>query len=115
MDDFQQPEETTIQTEEVAVIVKDAVDSVVGPTLQYDHSKVQHWINTIVETSMKKLTALNKPFKFIVNCLIMRRTGAGLHLASSTVWDITSDNLYLYKEESNKYLYCITTVYWTQI
>eukprot|EP00667_Euglena_gracilis_P025470 EG_transcript_29924 len=115
MDDFQQPEETTIQPEEVNVIVKDAVDSVVGGNMQYDHSKVSHWINTIVETCLKKLTALNKPFKFVITCMIMRKTGAGLHLASSCLWDITCDNLYMHKEESNKYLYCITTVYWTAL
>ena len=40
MDDFQQPEETTIQQEEINVIVKDAVDSVVGSNVQYDHEKV---------------------------------------------------------------------------
>lgn len=115
MDDFQQPEETTIQPEEVNVIVKDAVDSVVGGNLQYDHEKVGHWINTICETCMKKLSALNKPFKFIITCMIMRKTGAGLHLASSAMWDITCDNLFMHKEESNKYLYCITTVYWTAL
>eukprot|EP01012_Entosiphon_sulcatum_P067864 TRINITY_DN9772_c0_g2_i3.p1 TRINITY_DN9772_c0_g2~~TRINITY_DN9772_c0_g2_i3.p1 ORF type:complete len:116 (-),score=27.16 TRINITY_DN9772_c0_g2_i3:174-521(-) len=111
MDDFQQPEEITIPQEEVAVIVKDAVDSVVGGNMQYDHAKVGQWCNTIIETCMKKLKELNKPFKFVVTCLIMRRTGAGLHTASSTIWDITTDQLYIHREESNKYLLCITHVF----
>jgi len=115
MDDFQQPEETTLSQEEITVIVKDAVDSVVGGNVQYDHTKVGQWINNIIETCMKKLTQLYKPFKFVVTCLITKRTGAGLHTASSTIWDITSDNLYCHREEGNKYLYCITTVYWTAL
>ena len=45
----------------------------------------------MVEVCLKRLTALNKPFKYVVTCVIMQKNGAGLHTASSCYWDNTTD------------------------
>eukprot|EP00669_Euglena_mutabilis_P005274 TRINITY_DN16683_c0_g1_i1.p1 TRINITY_DN16683_c0_g1~~TRINITY_DN16683_c0_g1_i1.p1 ORF type:complete len:116 (+),score=18.75 TRINITY_DN16683_c0_g1_i1:33-380(+) len=112
MDDAQQPEDISIRPEEVSGIVKDIVDQVIGSQAYYDHVKAGHWINSIVELSMKKLVGLNKPFKFVVTCIVMQKTGAGLHAASSALWDVASDNVVMHREESHKTMYCITTIHW---
>jgi hypothetical protein len=45
----------------------------------------------MVEVCLKRLTGLNKPFKYVVTCVIMQKNGAGLHTASSCYWDNTTD------------------------
>ena len=58
---------------------------------------------------MKRLKDLNKPFKYIVTAVIMQKNGAGLHTATSTFWDITTDGSATVRWES-KTMYCIATV-----
>ncbi|KAJ1506087.1 Dynein light chain Tctex-type [Coelomomyces lativittatus] len=57
----------------------------------YHHQKVGQWNTNIVEQCLKKLTSLNKPYKYIVTCIIMQKNGAGLHCANSCYWDQSSD------------------------
>ena len=45
----------------------------------------------VIELTMKRLKELNQPFKYIVTCAIMQKNGAGLHMATSTFWDNSSD------------------------
>jgi dynein light chain Tctex-type 1 len=53
--------------DEVSVIMKESVDSILS-NQSYHHNKVAQWNANIVEQILKKLTSLNKPFKYIVNC-----------------------------------------------
>lgn len=49
--------------------VKEIIQTVTKQTLQnavYQASKVDGWISNIVEGTLKKLQALEKPFKYIV-------------------------------------------------
>eukprot|EP00873_Tetraselmis_striata_P046500 jgi/Tetstr1/466764/TSEL_011234.t1 len=55
--------------------------------------KVGQWTSACLDTCVKKLTALNKPFKYVVTCVVMQKNG------SRTVrWE-------------NKSMYCICTVF----
>lgn len=76
----------------------------------YTHSRVPQWTSDVIENCMGRLKGLNKPFKYIVTCAIMQKTGAGLHMASSCYWDNTSDGSYTTKWE-NKTMYCIVSVF----
>lgn len=98
-------EEKSVQfaKEEVAIIVKDAVETVINFETLYQHNKVSHWVNSIIETCMKRLTSLGKPFKYIVTCVIMQNNGAGFHTASSCFWD-ASDGYYIHKFEGKKFV-----------
>jgi hypothetical protein len=40
---------------------------------------------------LKKLTETQKPYKYIVNCLIMQRNGAGCVVSHTTYWDSGND------------------------
>ncbi|KAJ3337706.1 Dynein light chain Tctex-type [Gonapodya sp. JEL0774] len=102
-------EQKAFVVEEVTAILKEAVES----TLQnqaYHHGKVGQWNSNVVEQALKKLSGLNKPFKYVVTCLIMQRNGAGLHCASSCFWDNSTDGSATFKYES-KTMYVIVNVY----
>lgn len=45
-------------------IIKESIDGVLQDAT-YTHSKVSQWNNAIVETCLRKLTSMNKPFKYI--------------------------------------------------
>eukprot|EP01113_Clastostelium_recurvatum_P029277 TRINITY_DN3530_c0_g1_i1.p1 TRINITY_DN3530_c0_g1~~TRINITY_DN3530_c0_g1_i1.p1 ORF type:complete len:122 (+),score=18.42 TRINITY_DN3530_c0_g1_i1:25-366(+) len=109
MEDLQSSEEAAFVVEDVTNIIKEAIEV----TLQqaaYHHSKVGQWTSNVVEQCLRRLTALNKPFKYIVTCIIMQKNGAGLHTASSCYWDNASDGSCSYRWE-NKTMYCITSVF----
>ena len=59
--------------------------------LLFQHAKVNQWTNGVVESCLASLTKLQKPFKYIVTCVIMQKNGAGLHTASSCYWDNSTD------------------------
>ena len=59
-------------------------------TEEFEEAKVPLWVDLICDGCMKSLTELNKPFKYIVSCIIMQRNGAGIHTAQSCHWDIRS-------------------------
>jgi len=67
---------------------------------------------------MKLLTELNKPFKYVVSCMIMQRNGAGIHSAHSCFFDVSNDNvariawpLANARDQHNSRMYCIVTVF----
>ena len=77
--------------EEVVAIIQDSITSVIGEHSKYADSKIVNWTNNIIESSLAKLTALHKPFKYIATCIIMQKTGAGLIKASACFWDRCTD------------------------
>lgn len=102
--------------------------------------QVSQWTSVCLESCIKKLAGLNKPFKYVVTCIIMQKSGAwvgrtglrkpachqqahtcslapacapagaGLHTAASCWWDNTTDGSRTVKFE-NKSMYCIMTVF----
>jgi dynein light chain Tctex-type 1 len=95
--------------DDVSTIIKDALDTVLQ-SQHYNVDKVPQWTNACMESCMKRLTALNKPFKYIVTCLIMQKTGAGMHTAASCFWDSATDGSRTVRWE-NKTMYCICSVF----
>jgi len=71
---------------------------------------VSQWSSNIVEQSLKRLTALGKPFKYVVSVVILQKTGAGLHTASSCYWDNATDGSCTVRWE-NKTMYVISSVF----
>ena len=82
--------ETSFIVDEVSNIIKESVEGTIG-SQSYQQTKINTWTSNIVETILNSLTKLNKPFKYIVSCVIMQKNGAGLHTASSCFWDNTTD------------------------
>ncbi|KAI8803438.1 Tctex-1 [Cladochytrium replicatum] len=102
-------EEKTFVVEEVNTVIKESIENTIQ-NAAYHHNKVAQWNSNIVELCLKKLTQLNKPFKYIVTCTVMQKNGAGLHAASSAFWDSTTDGSTTYKYDS-KTMYVIVSVF----
>lgn len=113
MDDFHGAEEKAFVVDEVTAIIKESIEGTIQ-NAAYHHNKVAQWNANIVEQCLKRLSSLNKPFKYIVTCIIMQKNGAGLHTASSCYWDNSSDGSAAYRYDS-KTMYTIVHVYGLQI
>jgi len=61
--------------DDVSNIIKESIDAVLQNT-QYSEAKVSQWTSSCLENCIKRLTALNKPFKYVVTCAIMQKNGA---------------------------------------
>ena len=108
-EDFSNVEEKAFVSDQVNNILKESIESTVQ-NAAYHHNKVAQWNSNIVELCLKRLTALNKPFKYIVTCTIMQRNGAGIHQASSCWWDNSCDGNTSFKYDS-KTMYIIVNVF----
>jgi len=102
-------EETQFVVDEVSNVIKEAIETTIGGN-SYTHAKVNTWTNGVVESCLASLTKLQKPFKYIVTCVIMQKNGAGLHTASSCYWDNSTDGSCTVRWE-NKTMYCIVSVF----
>ncbi|EGC33579.1 hypothetical protein DICPUDRAFT_80662 [Dictyostelium purpureum] len=100
--------------EEILSILKEVVEDQLQQGTVYQHKQVPQWTQGIIDNSLKKISELNKSYKYIVNCVIFQKTGAGFHTASSCLWDSSNDNSCSYKFE-NKTMYCITSVFGCKI
>mmetsp|Transcript_38799 Transcript_38799/g.95480 ORF Transcript_38799/g.95480 Transcript_38799/m.95480 type:complete len:113 (+) Transcript_38799:188-526(+) len=107
--DFEGEGDRTFNTEEVHQVVKESVDSCLG-SATFQHSKVALWQATIVENALKRLANLNKPFKYVVTCMISQNTGGATHTAHTCFWDAETDGFTKYRFESAT-MVCLTTVY----
>jgi dynein light chain Tctex-type 1 len=63
---------------------------------QFVENKVPIWINQICEKIIESLVQLQKPCKYIVNCMIQQRNGAGAIVSSSCYWDTSCDGCSFY-------------------
>ena len=58
---------------------------------EYDEERVPHWIDSICALCVEELHAAKKPYKYIVTCTILQRTGSAIHSSRSAYWDGVSD------------------------
>mmetsp|Transcript_9181 Transcript_9181/g.16112 ORF Transcript_9181/g.16112 Transcript_9181/m.16112 type:complete len:114 (+) Transcript_9181:132-473(+) len=109
MEDPASAEESAFVADDVSNIIKESVDAVLQ-NQQYNEAKVSQWTSSCLENCIRKLAGLNKPFKYVVTCIIMQKNGAGLHTAASCWWDSTTDGSRTVRWE-NKSMLAITTVF----
>uniref|UniRef100_A0AAV2K9C8 Dynein light chain Tctex-type 1 n=1 Tax=Knipowitschia caucasica TaxID=637954 RepID=A0AAV2K9C8_KNICA len=100
---------TTFVVEEVGEIIKESVEAAIGGN-SYQHNRVNQWTTSVVEQCLSQLSKLGKSFKYIVNCVIMQKNGAGLQTANACFWDNTTDGSCAVRWE-NESMYCIVTVF----
>ncbi|KAL0220937.1 hypothetical protein RCL1_000791 [Eukaryota sp. TZLM3-RCL] len=99
MSELRSSEETAFVQDEVKNIVQECCESLLGK-VTYSADKVQQHTNEVIENILRRLTALNKPFKYVVSCVLTQKTGAGLHTASSAYWDASTDGSVLVQYEN---------------
>lgn len=103
------PFQNLFVVDDVSKIIKETVESTIGGNA-YQNDKVNSWTGSVVETVLQVLTQLQKPYKYIVTCMIMQKNGAGLHTASSCYWNNDMDGSCTVRWE-NKTMYCIVSVF----
>ena len=64
-------EETHFLVDEVSNVIKEAIEATIGEN-SYMQAKVNQWTNGVVESCLANLAKLQKPFKYIVTCVIMQ-------------------------------------------
>lgn len=106
-------EDDLIDDAEVDTMVRESITSAVGDS-QFLHSKIDTWSANIVEGCLKRLAALNKPFKYVLTCNLTQKAGAGLHAASCTRWQDKTDGK-LSVQWENPTMIILVTVYWLAI
>ncbi|CAM9625742.1 unnamed protein product [Ectocarpus fasciculatus] len=106
--DGYQDEAAEFSVEDVEGIVRSAIHVSLNEH-SYNPKKVNEWTNLIVTNCLKDLQALNRPFKYIITCIIMQKNGAGLCTSATMVWDQV-DGLCKVPWQ-NSTMHCIVTVY----
>jgi dynein light chain Tctex-type 1 len=115
MADFEdeQHEEISINTDKVTEDINSTVRQKLAQE-KWVPKKVDGWSKDIIDSTLKSLAEMKKPFKFVVTCIVMQRTGAGLASSFSALWDNMRDGAFAVPFE-NEHLHCITTVYWVKL
>ncbi|CAD7937200.1 unnamed protein product [Amoebophrya sp. A120] len=94
--------------------IRAVTNRVVHETLQdsvYDQEKVNEWCETIVDSSLRGLNDLRRPYKYVVTCVIVEKAESGTHTAATAFWDQENDGLWS-AHICNSTLDCFTTVFW---
>ncbi|CAG9460193.1 unnamed protein product [Pedinophyceae sp. YPF-701] len=96
--------------EDVQMVIKEVLHSVLGDNV-FTISKVDTWANNIVEGCLKKLTSLNKPYKYIVCCNIGQKCGAGIHVSNASLMNPRTDGRVVVSYEDNPTIQAVVCVY----
>lgn len=86
---------------------------------RWNPKKVDQWTKDIIHASLAALApseqTVKKPFKYVVTCCIMQRTGAGMVSSFSAFWDPDKDGVHAIPY-SNEYgdIHCVTTIFWSK-
>ena len=101
--------ETNFAIDDIETVIKSSIGSVLTDT-QYDHTKVNDQINSIISACLKGLQSLNRPYKYVTTAILMQKNGAGLVSAASTYWDADRDGLCKVLWE-NQTTHCVVCVF----
>ena len=102
-------EDVDFSEEDVEQIVRGAIESTLKEAT-YTPKKVNDWINSVVDGCLKQLQLLQRPFKYVVTCVIQQKNGAGMNTAATCFWDTNKDG-YAKVMWDNATMHCIVTVY----
>lgn len=75
--------------------VRGAVNQAVTDTIAdspYVHDATTQWTNTIVESLVRKFVNINRDNKYIVSCMIVQKSDAGMRSATSCFWNAQTDS-----------------------
>ncbi|XP_077584754.1 dynein light chain Tctex-type 1-like [Stigmatopora nigra] len=109
MEEYDNGDEVVFNPDEATNNIKECIEGVIG-RMDYSQSKVNQWSAAIVEQSLALLVKQGRTFKYIVNCTVMQKCGAGLHTANSCYWDNSTDGSCTVRWE-NRTMYCVVSVF----
>ncbi|CAK6959267.1 dynein light chain Tctex-type 3-like [Scomber scombrus] len=109
MEEYNSGDEGIFNADEASISVKECIEGVIGGT-DYNQSKVNQLTAGVVEHCLSHLVKQGRPFKYMVNCTIMQKSGTGLHTANSCYWDTATDGSCTVRWE-NRSMYCVVSVF----
>lgn len=78
----------------------------------YVPKKVTGYCNDIIDSCLKDLQSLSRPYKYILTCILTQKNGAGLVSAASTYWDGAGGKDGVCKVSwENATMQCVVTVF----
>lgn len=101
--------ENEFVSEQVQEIAKHAIHQTLN-NVTFTKEKVNAWCGQIIDSCLKELAKVNKPFKYVVTCIIMQKNGSPLHTAATAFWDTKTDGLCC-MQVGNETMDCIVTIY----
>lgn len=96
-------------TDEVNVVIHECIESVLGNE-KWDGDKQEQWNSRIMECILAKMSQFRKPYKYIVQCTTVQRTGCCIDVASSCFWDLDTDGSVTVRWESAD-MYVVVSVF----
>ena len=102
--------------ESIEPICYEVIESALKDKMYQEHM-VPKWVDEICSRLSKDLISMNKPFKYLISCVIMQKNGAGLHMGHSCYWDRTNDNIVAVKwpserrKDPNARMVCFVTIF----
>lgn len=82
-------DQDVVRRAQVESVAQAAVASVVtGP---WTSASASNWKQDILNSCLKGLAALNKPYKYAVCCHLAQRNGSGLYSAAAGFWNQATD------------------------
>mmetsp|Transcript_196 Transcript_196/g.379 ORF Transcript_196/g.379 Transcript_196/m.379 type:complete len:122 (+) Transcript_196:108-473(+) len=102
-------DEPEFVSEEVIQVIKSCIESTLSNTV-YDKKKLNGWCNRVVEGCIKGVLKMDKPFKYVVTCILMQKNGAGLTTTATCYWDQQTDGVCTIPWE-NDTMHAVITVY----
>ncbi|KAL0273036.1 UNVERIFIED_CONTAM: hypothetical protein PYX00_005811 [Menopon gallinae] len=95
--------------DDVNVMVKESIEEVLREETWHPE-KQEQWNNRIMESVLEKLNMIKKPFKYVVQCTTVQRSGCVVHVANACHWDANADGSVTVRWE-NSFLYVIVSVF----
>ena len=106
-------DEDQFPQEDIENLVKNSISSCLSEW-SYQPKLVDNKTHLIVDACLKELQTLNRPFKYIVTCIIMQKNGAGLDTGAALFWDNAKDGLVCIPWE-NSQMSVVVTVFGTAL
>ncbi|KAK9828431.1 hypothetical protein WJX81_007530 [Elliptochloris bilobata] len=94
-------------------LIRESVSQTIGDN-PFSQARVHQWTSNMTDGCLKRLAALNKPFKYVCHFALGQRAGAGLQAASTVRWNDKTDGKMSVKWESQTVL-VLATVFWLAV
>eukprot|EP00929_Paragymnodinium_shiwhaense_P026891 TRINITY_DN15894_c0_g1_i1.p2 TRINITY_DN15894_c0_g1~~TRINITY_DN15894_c0_g1_i1.p2 ORF type:complete len:146 (-),score=24.96 TRINITY_DN15894_c0_g1_i1:126-527(-) len=95
--------------EEIDAIVQKAIDEVLQ-NRPYHDGYADLWADQILDVSLKRISCLGKPFKYIGTCVLAKQPGSALDTAATAFWDTQCDSLCCTRKNNGR-VECVVTIY----
>ena len=97
------------QISEYAVSTANEVMNSVLEAKRFTSNKTGEWVDAIGSGIISQLKEACQNFKYVVSCVIVQKTGSGLHSEIVSHWDASTDGAVCIKFE-NDTIVCICTI-----